>query len=66
MLVATFGPSSAWEGRQIYWDDDRYVLYGHGPIPAAGVVDYDRQGHLQWASPDLRTWTYSVAQCEAA
>lgn len=66
MLVATFGPSSAWEGRQIYWDDNRYVLYGHGPIPAAGVVDYDRQGHLLWASPELQTWAYSVAQWEAA
>jgi len=66
MRVATFGPGSAWEGREIYWDDDRYVLYGHGPVPASGVVDYDRQGHLQWASPEIRNWTYSVAQWEAA
>lgn len=65
MLVATFVPASGWDGRQIYWDDGRYVLYGHGAIRAADVLEYDRLGHLEWASPDLRGWVGSVAQWEA-
>ncbi len=65
MLVAAFVPGSGWDGRQIYWDDGRYVLYGHGAIRAADVLEYDRLGHLQWASPDLRGWVVSVAQWEA-
>ena len=36
MLVATFGPSTAWQGREIIWDVDHFILVGHGAIPAAG------------------------------
>jgi len=65
MLVATFGPTTAWEGREIIWDVDRFILVGHGAVPAAGVLDYDRLGQLVWASPELRAWVASVAQWEA-
>ena len=51
MLVATFGPSTAWQGREIIWDVDHFILVGHGAIPAAGVLDYDRRGQLVWAQP---------------
>ena len=51
MLVATFGPSTAWQGREIIWDVDHFILVGHGAIPAAGVLDYDRRGQLVWADP---------------
>ena len=51
MLVATFGPNTAWQGREIIWDVDRFILVGHGAIPAAGVLDYDRLGQLVWARP---------------
>jgi hypothetical protein len=60
MLVATFGPSTAWRGREIIWDADHFILVGHGAIPAAGVLDYDRRGQLVWADPALRSWTYQV------
>ena len=50
MLVATFGPSTAWQGREIIWDVDHFILVGHGAIPAAGVLDYDRRGQLVWAA----------------
>ncbi len=65
MLVATFGPTTAWEGREIIWDVDRFILVGHGAVPAAGVLDYDRLGQLVWASPELRAWVASVARWEA-
>ncbi len=54
MLVATFGPSTAWQGREIIWDVDHFILVGHGAIPAAGVLDYDRRGQLLWTEPALR------------
>jgi hypothetical protein len=60
MLVATFGPSTAWQGREIIWDVDRFILVGHGAIPAAGVLDYDRLGQLVWAQPELRSWVAEV------
>ena len=60
MLVATFGPSTEWQGREIIWDVDHFILVGHGAIPAAGVLDYDRRGHLIWADPGFRAWVTSV------
>lgn len=60
MLVARFGPSTAWLGREIIWDVDHFILVGHGAIPAAGVLDYDRRGQLVWAQPQYRAWVYQV------
>jgi hypothetical protein len=64
MLVATFGPSTGWQGREIIWDVDRFILVGHGAIPAAGVLDYDRLGQLVWAQPELRAWVAEVHRWE--
>ena len=64
MLVATFGPSTGWHGRAIIWDVDHYILVGHGAIPAAGVLDYDRRGQLVWADPGLRAWVAQVDRWE--
>jgi len=66
MLVATFGPTTAWQGREIIWDVDRFILVGHGAIPAAGVLDYDRLGQLVWAGPELRTWVAEVHRWETS
>jgi hypothetical protein len=60
MLVATFGPSTAWQGREIIWDADHFILVGHGAITAAGVLDYDRRGQLVWADPALRSWAFEI------
>ena len=64
MLVATFGPSTAWQGREIIWDVDHFILVGHGAIPAAGVLDYDRRGQLIWARPEYRAWVAQVDRWE--
>ena len=60
MLVATFGPATAWQGREIIWETDHFVLVGHGAIAAAGVLDYDRRGQLIWADAGLRSWAFQV------
>lgn len=65
MLVATFGPTTGWAGREIIWDVDRFILVGHGAVPAAGVLDYDRLGQIVWAAPELRPWVAAVARWEA-
>ncbi|HTX67780.1 MAG TPA: hypothetical protein VMH50_01355 [Thermoleophilia bacterium] len=60
MLVATFGPTTAWQGREIIWDVDHFILVGHGAVPAAGLLDYDRRGQLVWADPGYRAWVAAV------
>jgi hypothetical protein len=64
MLVAAFGPTTAWQGREIIWDADHFILVGHGAVPAAGVLDYDRRGQLIWAQPGLRSWVVEVDRWE--
>jgi hypothetical protein len=60
MLVATFGPSTAWVGKTITFDNGQYVLEGHGSITAQAVLDYDRQGHLTWANDGLRDMVHQT------
>jgi hypothetical protein len=64
MLVATFGPTTAWQGREIIWDLDHFILVGHGRIPAAGLLDYDARGQLVWADPAYRSWAAAVDRWE--
>ena len=66
MLVATFGPTTAWAGKTITWDGNQFVLEGYGRIPGSALVDYDQQGHLQWASAELRSWAWSYAHWETS
>ena len=61
MIIATFGPSTAWMGRTITFDDGRFTLEDVGQIAPQAVVDYDRQGHLLWAYDGLREWVYQTA-----
>jgi len=62
MLVATFGPSTGWVGKTITREGDVFTLEGHGPITAADVMEYDRQGHLVWMDDATRAWCESKAQ----
>ena len=66
MLVATFNATTGWAGRQITWQDDRFVLDGHGVIAAADVMHYDRQGHLDWPSEEMRSWAAARLSWEQA
>lgn len=59
MLVATFGPSTAWVGRSITYSDGRIWFDGH-PITSQMLIQYDRGGYLVWAYPEMRTWAYRV------
>ena len=62
MVVATFGPTTAWLGRTITFQNDAFVLQDHGPISAGDVMAYDQQGQLVWASDGTRAWVGSRAQ----
>jgi len=60
-VVATFGPTTAWAGKTITHEGDAFILQDYGPITAAGVMEYDRQGHLSWESAGTRAWVGSRA-----
>jgi homospermidine synthase len=62
MLIATFGPTTAWVGMQITREGDAFVLEGHGPISAGDIMEYDRRGHLVWVDAGTRAWVGSKAQ----
>gem|GEM_PF-407783 len=55
-LIATFNPTTGWSGKRITYEHGRFTLEGHGPISAADVLSYDRQGYLSWAHEGLRQW----------
>jgi hypothetical protein len=56
VLIATFGPTTAWVGKKISRDGDAFILEDHGPISTQDVMEYDRQGHLVWVNDGTRAW----------
>ena len=62
MLIATFGPTTAWNGKTIVHGDGRFVLSGYGPVSPGAILEYDRQGHLVWANEGSRAWVLDLAQ----
>jgi hypothetical protein len=62
MLIATFGPTTAWLGKTIVFDDRRFVLQDHGPVTAQDVLDYESQGHLVWSSSGAREFVEMKAR----
>jgi len=61
MLIATFRPDTPWQGTRITRVDGGLMLEGHGPIKALDVMEYDRQGYLEWADDGTRAWVGSQA-----
>ena len=47
------------------FDNQQFVLDGHGTVPAAAVADYDRLGQLDWAYDGLRNWVTQIADGES-
>ncbi len=62
MILATFGPTTAWVGKKITREGDFFILEDHGPISAQDVMEYDRQGHLIW----VNDWTRASVAARAA
>jgi hypothetical protein len=60
MLVATFGPSTAWVGKTITYSHGVFTLEDHGDVAADAIMGYDEQGHLLWATPGTRAWVGSL------
>ena len=65
MLIATFGPTTGWSGKTITFENEQFILDGHGPISAADVMTYDSQGHLIWATEGTRGWVGAKTQSPA-
>jgi hypothetical protein len=62
MLVATFGSTTGWVGKTITHENGTFTLQDHGPITAAAVMEYDRQGHLLWPNEGTRAWVGGLAR----
>ncbi len=66
MLIATFGPTTAWVGTRITSESGAFRLEGYGPISAGDIMEYDRQGHLVWVNDGARAWVGSRAALSQA
>jgi hypothetical protein len=60
MLVATLGPSTEWPGKAIFFENERFTLEGFGPITPKAILEYDRQGQLEWATEGSRSWVQGL------
>ncbi len=54
--IATFGSSTGWQGKRIVYDNGELMVEGIGPVSAQGVLSYEEQGQIDWASPAMRAW----------
>jgi hypothetical protein len=61
MLVATFNDRTGWRGKTITFDDEQFVLEGHGPVSPKNIMKYDAKGQLEWAGDEMRAWVGSQA-----
>ena len=66
MLIATFNASTGWRGKTITFEDDHFVLEGHGHVSPKNIMKYDEQGQLVWASDGMRAWVGSHAKASAS
>ncbi len=62
ITVARFGPSTGWMGKTITFEAGQFILEDYGPIQAAHVLNYDDDGHLEWAVGELRSWVRWAAE----
>lgn len=56
LVIATFGPTTGWQGRTITYAGGVLALEGFGPITAEDVLRYSDRGHLVWAYDGLEEW----------
>ena len=61
MLIATFNDTTGWRGKTITFDDERFLLEGHGRVSPKNIMKYDEQGQLTWATDGTRAWVGSRA-----
>ena len=59
MLIATFNDTTGWRGKTITFDDERFLLEGHGRVSPKNIMKYDEQGQLTWATDGTRAWVRS-------
>lgn len=60
--IATFGPTTGWQGKRIVYDAGGIVIEGVGPVSPSGVLSYEAQGQIEWASPAMRDWLVGLAR----
>lgn len=61
MLVAILGPTAPWPHGTIAFVGGRFVVGGHGPLPARDVLQYAALGELEWVSEYARELVTTAA-----
>ncbi len=55
-VIATFGPTTGWNGRRIVFDNGALLIEGVGPVSGQGVESYAKNGQIAWQSQAMRDW----------
>ena len=61
-VIATFGPTTGWNGKRIVFDGGVIQVEGVGPVSAKGVLSYEKQGQIDWASQGMHDWVAEKAK----
>lgn len=62
MLIATFNDTTGWRDKTITFEDEHFILEGHGPVSPNNIMKYDEKGQLEWAGEGMRAWVGSRSQ----
>jgi len=65
MLIARFEPTTQWVGKTITREGGVFYLEDYGPISAADVLSYDREGQISWADEGQREPMRELADASA-
>lgn len=58
-LIATFNDTTGWRGQTVTFEDEQFILEGHGRVSPKNVMKYDEKAQLEWASHGMRAWVGS-------
>jgi hypothetical protein len=61
VVVGTFGPGNAYQGRTVTWDAGVFTIDGVGPTDLDALRHSEAAGQFTWASPETDAWADSVA-----
>jgi len=59
--IATFGPSTGWNGKRIVYDQGYLQIEGVGVVGPADVLTYADAGQIDWASDAMRDYVKGLA-----
>lgn len=69
-IIAVFDAPTGWAGRQVTYENGALILAGVGAIAPDHLLQYERQGQIDWAHAGMRDWvvglTARVAEAQSS